>query len=318
MEESAQDKETTDNTLEADQSADDQNENHQGKTYVLSQAQHNQFQNQKQLTNLQVTPAATTAPQDELKSLAMMMQQLLQGQQMQGKALNQMDIQIAQTAESVTRQQGTLPGKTDKNPKECNAVGLRSGKQLSDLAPRKFTAAEKGKQKESEQPPSDAPTAENEEEQQVETNPSETKQPAEAVRPSPEPVPGREYVPKVPYSVPTKATRKDREEMKCRKMLEDLTVRLPLMDAIQMMPSMRSFMKGLISGKISEDSKFTIVSKECSVVLQNKPIKKQGDPGKFVLSVGVESSCGEVNVQIPEEEIVETFFDKYFFEIDSS
>ena len=27
------------------------NQNHQGKTYVLSEAQHNQFQNQKQLTN---------------------------------------------------------------------------------------------------------------------------------------------------------------------------------------------------------------------------------------------------------------------------
>ena len=137
MEESPQDKATADNTLEADQSVNDQNEvsyvngqgwqfknydpnpnvrnnphlynypkldnpadntqnnqgqnagyqkgynqNHQGKTYVLSQAQHNQFQNQKQLTDQQVTPAATTAPQDELKSLAMMMQQLLQGQQM--------------------------------------------------------------------------------------------------------------------------------------------------------------------------------------------------------------------------------------------
>ncbi|KAF3512287.1 hypothetical protein F2Q69_00004496 [Brassica cretica] len=64
------------------------------------------------------------------------------------------------------------------------------------------------------------------------------------------------YPPKVPYSVPSKATLKDREEMKCRKMLEDLTVRLPLMDVIQMMPSMRRFMKGLISGKISEESEF--------------------------------------------------------------
>ncbi|KAF3531653.1 hypothetical protein DY000_02041168 [Brassica cretica] len=175
-------------------------------------------------------------------------------------------------------------------------------KETTDNTLEADQSADDQNEKQSEQPPSDAPTAENEEEQPVETNPSETKQPAEAVCPSPEPVPGREYVPKVPYSVPTKATRKDREEMKCRKMLEDLTVRLPLMDAIQMMPSMRSFMKGLISGKISEDSKFTIVSKECSVVLQNKPIKKQGDPGKFVLSVGVENGCGEVNVQIPEEE----------------
>ncbi|KAF3572210.1 hypothetical protein F2Q69_00058878 [Brassica cretica] len=328
MEESPQDKATANNTLEADQSADDQNEvsyvnghgwhfknyhpnpnvrnnshlynypkldnpadntqnnqgknigfqkgynqNHLGKTYVLSQAQHNQFQNQKQLTNQEVTPAATIAPQDELKSLAMMMQQLLQGQEMQGKALNQvttdintrmnhmfndlstkygnvashmrqMDIQISQTAESLKRQQGTLPGKTDKNPKEWNAVGLRSGRQQSDPAQRKFTAAKKGKQKETEQPPSDAPTAENEEEQPVEVNRSETEQPAEVVRPSPEPVPAREYVPKVPYPVTAKATHKDREEMKCRKMLEDLTVRLPLIDAIQMIPSMRSFLKG--------------------------------------------------------------------------
>ncbi|KAF3587764.1 hypothetical protein F2Q69_00029422 [Brassica cretica] len=35
-------------------------------------------------------------------------------------------------------------------------------------------------------------------------------------------------------------------------------------------------------------------------------------------SVGVENGCNEVNVKIPEEENVETFFDKYFFEIDSS
>ncbi|XP_013731674.1 uncharacterized protein LOC106435345 [Brassica napus] len=59
------------------------------------------------------------------------------------------------------------------------------------------------------------------------------------------------------------------------------------MDAIQMMPSMRSYMKGLISGKISEESKFMNVSKECSTVLQNRQIKKRGDPGKFVLSIQI-------------------------------
>lgn len=55
-------------------------QNRQGKTYVLSQAQNNQFQNQKIQNNQQAAPLATTAPQGELKSLAMMMQQLLQGQ----------------------------------------------------------------------------------------------------------------------------------------------------------------------------------------------------------------------------------------------
>ncbi|KAF2566277.1 hypothetical protein F2Q68_00025983 [Brassica cretica] len=36
------------------------------------------------------------------------------------------------------------------------------------------------------------------------------------------------------------------------------------------------------------------------------------------LPIEVENGYDEVNVQIPEEENVETFFDKYFFEIDSS
>ena len=64
-----------------------------------------------------------------------------------------MDVQIAQTAETIKRQQGTLPGKTDKNPKDCNAVELRSGISLPEPVSKKLTAQEKGKHKEGEQPP---------------------------------------------------------------------------------------------------------------------------------------------------------------------
>ncbi|XP_013594663.1 PREDICTED: uncharacterized protein LOC106302770 [Brassica oleracea var. oleracea] len=280
--------------------------NYQPRAYVLSQPQNNTPQMQKHHNPQPATFAPIVAPQDETK---VMLQHLLQGQQLQGKALNQvtteintrmnhmlgdlrtkydnvashmrqMDIQIAQTAESVKRQQGTLPGKTDKNPKECNAVQLRSGKQLSEPDKRRFTTAEKGKQNESEQLPADTPAVERNTDPAVGTSSPGPEQPAEAVRPIPEVVPPREYIPKVPNPIPAKTTRKDREEMKCRKMLEDLTVRLPLMDAIQMMPSMRSFMKGLISGKISEESKFMTVSKECIAVLQNRQIKKRGDPAR--------------------------------------
>ncbi|KAF2549709.1 hypothetical protein F2Q68_00035346 [Brassica cretica] len=152
-----------------------------------------------------------------------------------------------------------------------NGSESKSG-QLSEPEKRRFTTAEKGKQKETKQLPADTPAVERNTEPAVGTSSPGPEQPAEAVRPIPEVVPPREYIPKVPYPVPAKATRKDREEMKCRKMLEDLTVRLPLMDVIQMMPSMRSFMKGLISGKISEESEFMTVSKDCSVVFQNRQI----------------------------------------------
>ncbi|XP_048623897.1 uncharacterized protein LOC125592621 [Brassica napus] len=267
---------------------------YQGRTYVLSQAQHNQFQNQKQQTAQQAAPSSMTAPQDEMKGLATMMQQFLQGQQIQGKALNQvtidinsrmnhmfndlstkydnvtnhmrqMDVQIAQTAESVKRQQ----------------VALRSGKRLPDAIPKKLSAEEKGKQKEGEKPQSKAvPLSDGETEQHAETDPTPFTTPVESVPP-------REYIPKVPYPFPAKISRKDREETKCKKMLEDLTIKLPLIDAIQMIPSMQSLMKGLVSGKITGDSELLLVSKECNAVLQNRPIKKLGDPGKFVLLIQI-------------------------------
>ena len=73
--------------------------------------------------------------------------------------------------------------------------------------------------------------------------------------------------------------------MKCKKMLEELNVKFSLMDAIQMIPSMRSLVKGLISGKTSADSDIMMVSKKYSAVLQNRTIMKLEDPGKFVISV---------------------------------
>ncbi|KAF2542654.1 hypothetical protein F2Q68_00031692 [Brassica cretica] len=143
-------------------------QNQNGKMFILSQAQ-NQYQNKQ--NNPHAAPATASGPPDELKG---MMQQLLQGRQIQEKALNQvtneintrmdnmftelnskydavashirqMDVQIAQTAETIKRQQGTLPGKTDKNPQDCNAVELRSGRNIPDPIPKKLTAKEKGK-----------------------------------------------------------------------------------------------------------------------------------------------------------------------------
>ncbi|XP_013628010.1 PREDICTED: uncharacterized protein LOC106334250 [Brassica oleracea var. oleracea] len=190
-----------------------------------------------------------------------------------------MDVQIAQTAETIKRQHGTLPGKTGKNPKDCNAVELRSGRQLPDPVPKKLTTKEKGKQKEGEQS-EDVLDDEQDAEQPAVIEPVALTMPNR-------PVPARVYSPKVPYPVPAKKSCKDCEEMKCKKMLEELNVKLSLMDAIQMILSMRNLVKGLISGKTSADSDIMMVSKECSTVLQNRTIRKLEDPEKFVLSVQI-------------------------------
>ncbi|KAL0707119.1 hypothetical protein Bca4012_073545 [Brassica carinata] len=142
------------------------------------------------------------------------MQQLLQGMQIQGKALNQVstdintrmdnmftelntkydtvsnhikriDVQLAQTAESVKRQQGMLPGKSAMNPrvKHCNATELR---------------CEKPEEKEPEQ--LSAETASGAEERTEQPASSEVTAPDEPI----EIPPVRVYVPKVPYPIPPK------------------------------------------------------------------------------------------------------------------
>ncbi|KAF2543041.1 hypothetical protein F2Q68_00029416 [Brassica cretica] len=155
--------------------------------------------------------------------------------------IRQMDVQIAQTAEILKRQQGTLPGKTNKNPKDCNAVELRSGRHLSDPVPKKLTTQEKGKQKEGE-PPSLEDVHDDDHEPEQSTI-------AEPVAPTTPDwhVPARVYTPKVPYPVPTKKSRKDCEETKCKKMLEEMNVKLSLMDVIQMIPSMHRMIEEILA-----------------------------------------------------------------------
>ncbi|KAF3533912.1 hypothetical protein DY000_02041546 [Brassica cretica] len=97
-----------------------------------------------------------------------------------------------------------------------------------------------------------------------------------------QPVPTRVYTPKVPYPVPAKKSRKNCEEMKCKKMLEELNVKLSLMDAIQMIPSMRSLVKGLISGKTSADSDIMMVVLS---FIANYVVGKGLDHDNFVLSI---------------------------------
>ncbi|KAF3484998.1 hypothetical protein F2Q69_00054340 [Brassica cretica] len=282
MDEAASENNVSDATTEGDNTVDDQQEAdspvdnaqnsqgqnngyqkpYQGRKYVLSQAEHNQVPEPETANcstdrsfasdcsarrnkgssddDASVAPGSVDSKEsaesittDINSRMNHMFNDLSTKYDNVASHMRQMDVQIAQTAESVKRQQGTLPGNTDRNPKECSAVALRSGRNLPDTIPKKLSAAEKV-----------------------------------------EPVPPRKYTPKGPYPVLAKTSRKDREETKCKKMLEDLTIKLPRVDAIQMIPSLRSLMKGLISGKVTGDSELLMVSKECTAeILTDDPLE---------------------------------------------
>ncbi|KAL1193254.1 hypothetical protein V5N11_017087 [Cardamine amara subsp. amara] len=168
--------------------------------------------------------------------------------------LKVLDTQVAQTADTMKRQQGVLPAKGEQNPREfVNAIALRSGRVLEPVE-RQETNADV------------VIDLEEQDEQEAEKiqNPAEklTAQPLVRV-----------YASKVPYPTHPKKSRTDLDEAKCREMLDDLIVKLPLVDAIQMIPSIKRYMKSLVTSKVSGEEDFVKVTKDCSGYTKFKQTK---------------------------------------------
>ncbi|KAF3586171.1 hypothetical protein F2Q69_00027075 [Brassica cretica] len=181
--------------------------NNQGHVFSMDQATAGQIQNQNQQqpqSNRQAVPATGNSQPDELKGLGMMMQQMLQGMQIHGKALNhvstdintmmdnmftelntkndivsnhikRIDVQLAQTTKSVKSQQGTLPGNNVMNPKvgHCNAAELRCEKSEGKEPEQLSAETAPGAEERTEQPASSEVTAPSE---PAETPPGEIKE----------------------------------------------------------------------------------------------------------------------------------------------
>ncbi|KAG5394086.1 hypothetical protein IGI04_024049 [Brassica rapa subsp. trilocularis] len=260
--------------------------NNQGHVFSMEQATAGHIQNQNKRqpqSNQQAVPATENSQPDELKGLGMMMQQLLQGQQVQAKALNQVttemdtrmgnmftelnnkydnlaihirkiDVQLAQTAENVKRQQETLSGRTDKNPRteHCNAIE------------QPFAETVLGAEERAEHSASSGVTAPSE--------PAET--PASRV-----------YVPKVPYPVPPRHLMDPISEEQLigfNKMVRSLPKGLAFEDALQIRPLLQFFQN---CRETQEEIKVLYTKALSTPAL--KVLPKVDDPGKFVFPCSI-------------------------------
>ncbi|KAF3504319.1 hypothetical protein F2Q69_00042456 [Brassica cretica] len=261
----------------------------------MKQATTGQIQNQRQpQSNQQAVPATGNSQQDELKGLGMMMQQLLQGMQIHGKALNhvstdintrmdnmftelntkydtvsnhikRIDVQLAQTGESVKRQQGTLPGKSVMNPRveHCNAAELR---------------CEKSEGKEPEQ--LSVETAPGAEERTKQLASSDVTAPDEPI----EIPPVRVYVPKVPYPIPPKHLMDpiSAEQLAgFRKMVRRLPQNISFEHAWEIRP-LHMFFKNCRESLEKIKALFTE-----ALTPSLKVLPKVDDPGKFVFPCSI-------------------------------
>ncbi|KAG5415359.1 hypothetical protein IGI04_002926 [Brassica rapa subsp. trilocularis] len=260
--------------------------NNQGHVFSMEQATAGHFQNQNKRqpqSNQQAVPANENSHPDELQGLGMMMQQLLQGQQVQAKVLNQVtteidtrmgnmftelnnkydnlaihmrkiDVQLAQTAESVKRQQETLPGRTDKNPRteHCNAVEQPFAETIL--------------------------VAEENTEQSASSGVTGPSVPAETP-------PVRVYVPKVPYPIPPRHLMDPISEEQLigfNKMVRRLPKELAFEDALQIRPLLQFFKH---CRETQEEIKVLYIKALSTPAL--KVLPKVDDPGKFVFPCSI-------------------------------
>ncbi|KAG7564179.1 Reverse transcriptase domain [Arabidopsis suecica] len=197
---------------------------------------------------------------------------------------------------STPKPTGQLPGKAIQNPKDyaqAHAITLRSGKELptregsqpatedsADQDGEDFSLNEDQAEK-----PTDVldPTLD-----RVTRSPTPVTSPA-ALKPAAAKNKEKVFVPppyKPPLPFPGRHKKALTEKYRAMfaKNIKEVELRIPLVDALALIPDSHKFLKDLITERIQEVQGMVVLSHECSAIIQKKIIpKKLGDPGSFTL-----------------------------------
>ncbi|XP_010521027.1 PREDICTED: uncharacterized protein LOC104800023, partial [Tarenaya hassleriana] len=177
--------------------------------------------------------------QEEVKNQVGSMQSQVDGMQSHLKLL---DNQVAQMASTSQRPSGSLPGKPEINPREhCNAITLRSGKQLEEVTSPMMEKGQSSKGKE----------VVNEEAEEV------------YVPPPPRPPP-------IPFPSRLKKHNEDRQFARFAEMLKKLEITMPFTEAILQMPSYTKFLKDILTKKRVVEKETVSLNTECSALIQHE------------------------------------------------
>ncbi|CAL9219118.1 unnamed protein product, partial [Arabidopsis halleri] len=92
------------------------------------------------------------------------------------------------------------------------------------------------------------------------------------------------YKPPLPFPGRHKKALEDKYRAMFAKNIKEVEARIPLVDALALIPDSHKFLKDLIRERIQEVQRTTVLSHECSAIIQKKVVpEKQGDPGSFTL-----------------------------------
>ena len=194
---------------------------------------------------------------------------------------------------------GTLPSSTKtptaysgvKNVEPCQIIKLRSGKEVEDSASKTKEASKElpeqdsyearkesdeepsssGQQKKKEEVPTADMTSHPEKSQEVMTESNKTQKFVQE-RPPP------------PFPQRIRKAKEEQQFGKFMKILKQLHINIPLIEAIQQTPNYSKFMKDVLT-KIKRVGEFATVAltQECSQLVQGKLPPKLKDPGRFTI-----------------------------------
>ena len=188
-------------------------------------------------------------------------------------SLKNLETQVGKLALNMPNQiKGTFPSDTQKNPKDCMAIQLRSGKDLSSnkkTGRKEETEAEKEELEMKEEKNSQI-------EQLKRSNDEKNKEGVPA------------YTPSVPFPQRLLKLRREEQFSKFLDIFKKTKINIPYVEVISQMPLYVKFLKEIHSKKrkIAEEGIVNLTA-TCSAIIQQKLPTKMKDPGKFTIPCSI-------------------------------
>ncbi|XP_074287795.1 uncharacterized protein LOC141612946 [Silene latifolia] len=195
--------------------------------------------------------------------------------------------QISQQLSQLAQNPGKFPGNT-VNPREMNAVFLRSGKQLEEVEKSPKWKRKRVTNEVVKEHPVEIVVEKSKEVEMVDPPKQDEPIATKAKECTPPP---REYVAPVPFPQRLARPRIEKKYEKFVEILKGMNVTIPFLDMITEIPSYGKFLKELVTLKKKNGEVQTInLSKECSAILThtNKLPNKLEDPGSFSIPCSIQ------------------------------
>ena len=201
-----------------------------------------------------------------------------------GASLKNLETQVGKLALNMQNQnKGAFPSDSQKNPKDCTKIQLRSGKEVSSSSIKE--KKEKTDEKE------EATGREEKKNMLEKTTDAEkqtlTKQPEKSCElKQKEKV--QAYTPAVPFPQRLQKARKEEEFSKFLEIFKKIEINIPFVEAINQMPNYAKFLKEILSKKkkIAEEGIVNLTA-TCSAVIQRSLPAKMKDPSIFTIPCSI-------------------------------